>query len=540
MPLELPRLGLTSSELKIKHYGLAAVAPTLVDGPIAGELEELREYLTTKFILNRPKGVKMVSTNETTWYNNKRAILQFMGFAVLYRHHQLPRLSIYRDDFNTWLAFISFLLERKVEGINFYVAANVARRVLAFLQHKATQLGTPYSTEEVARHEKQLKYIESVSSQLGPENNKAKLDKEELEAQGKWVDAVEIVYFTEQVANAAKLALRLIGGAPKAFVVGKDGLRPAALTARKVHDAALVSFNFGYMPPIRPTVLCSIRHPSMAHVDSAACKAAGCTVKQCRGNRLEQRGRHFHLVLAHHKNAKRWGNKALHFQVPEELEWLLEAWVNHGWHYLRRDTQVKTLFFNTVGGDLTLNSLSHQWQALLKDYGIQACLPPRRLRHIFVTHRLEHPELPGPSNESAAVVMGNSVDAWKRYYHVNFQHYGAKEAVERMGAYRQACLDSMEEKKAEVEQEVKEERKRGGEAAMTSWFALKIDDEEEEEGQALEKAEEEWVEEVMEAMDAASDEFEEDSCDESFGLELSDASEGGDCSENEMEEGVSD
>lgn len=124
IPLELPSLPLKPSEIAQRQYGLGTVAPTLLDGPLGTELQKLREYLGKEGVLQRPKNVRLKSTNETTWTHVSGAVLGFLGFGYSFGGLTLPSLSDFRDSFRTYLAFIEFLNKREVEGATFYRQCN--------------------------------------------------------------------------------------------------------------------------------------------------------------------------------------------------------------------------------------------------------------------------------------------------------------------------------------------------------------------------------------------------------------------------------
>lgn len=63
----------------------------------------------------------------------------------------------------------------------------------------------------------------------------------------------------------------------------------------------------------------------------------------------------------------------------------------------------------------------------------------REYRAVFVTDRLENPGRPGPSNEGAAIIMGNSVPRWVTYWKTRRQTLSGRAAGD-MAAYRHACL----------------------------------------------------------------------------------------------------
>ena len=66
---------------------------------------------------------------------------------------------------------------------------------------------------------------------------------------------------------------------------------------------------------------------------------------------------------------------------------------------------------------------------------------PQRLRHIYVTERLEAEEdAPGPSHEGAALAMGNSVRQWAQSYQLNRDQAKIQKAVNKMPAWRESML----------------------------------------------------------------------------------------------------
>ena len=351
--------------------------------------------------------------------------------------------------------------------------------------------GHPYTAEQEAVFKKQLETLECLASEMGSIKRRPKLDQEAMAEEGGWMDAVEVVYFVNKVVTAAQHTLKAAGS------LGASSPK----VAWQLHDALLVAFNFGYMPPLRPSVIVTVRHHDAALPCPSRCQAAGCSIKGCKGNRLEllPAGGYL-LVLPHHKNARRWGNKVVRFTLPSELTWLVQAWASHGWGRLRAHDAVDTLFFNSHGTPLTTTTLANKWNQLLQGQGFSVHLPPRRLRHIFAAHRMENPDVPGPSHEHAAVVMGNSVTAWKRHYHTMHDHLGAQQAVDRMTEYREACLKAMGAKPAEMA--ALEAGERVAEAVVL--FQLEEEEGEEDEEEAIARAQREREEAYLDAVDLAS------------------------------------
>ena len=79
-----------------------------------------------------------------------------------------------------------------------------------------------------------------------------------------------------------------------------------AKEARLMHDGALAAMQAGYLPPLRPSVVMTLKHPDFAQ---EACTREGCKYQSCCGNRLEWQAGHtkLQLVVMHHKNM--WKSK---------------------------------------------------------------------------------------------------------------------------------------------------------------------------------------------------------------------------------------
>lgn len=130
MPHVLPNLPLTSNQIWVGQYGLGAVAPALLDSPpLKQDMKELLAYLQADFVLNRPPGVRL-STNENTWTVKRSLILGFLGFLYEHYPHVAVRLSSYRDHFQAFTSFITFLNSRMVEGASFYNHCNMGELLL--------------------------------------------------------------------------------------------------------------------------------------------------------------------------------------------------------------------------------------------------------------------------------------------------------------------------------------------------------------------------------------------------------------------------
>lgn len=90
-----------------------------------------RAFLTEDVRLDRPKHMKLPSTNERTWRTKLDAICQFLGFVHTHFPTVTVSLTAFRDHFATaFLSFVSFLKDRGVEGQTFHNTCNTGEHYL--------------------------------------------------------------------------------------------------------------------------------------------------------------------------------------------------------------------------------------------------------------------------------------------------------------------------------------------------------------------------------------------------------------------------
>ena len=83
------------------------------------------------------------------------------------------------------------------------------------------------------------------------------------------------------VATPAEEALELYNDGSWLGRLGYNDVTPEE--ARAMHDGALAVCLAGHIPPIRPSVLCSMKHPSQA--ETPCPKKGECQIPGCKGNR---------------------------------------------------------------------------------------------------------------------------------------------------------------------------------------------------------------------------------------------------------------
>ena len=233
-------------------------------------------------------------------------------------------------------------------------------------------------------------------------------DREELEEQGKWLPAGELVRAIEPARRAAIQELSSVVAARRTLTTP---------FCRHVHDILMAVLLFGYLPPFRVSCLASLTY------DGGAC--ALCSVAGCRGNTLtfSQSGEVQGMLLTHHKTLG-INTAPLHLRhLPAEVLQLLQPFLKHCRAQLGIRFGPRTLLVRKTGVNMKAEGMSPYFCAcVLPALGLgHVRFPPQILRHIFIDERLSGgPQpTPGPAHGDAALMMGNSLKTWEHRYHLN-------------------------------------------------------------------------------------------------------------------------
>ncbi|DBA90161.1 TPA: hypothetical protein ACH3X1_003468 [Trebouxia sp. C0004] len=133
-----------------------------------------------------------------------------------------------------------------------------------------------------------------------------------LLAAGKWMSAPELVHVIDTAWRRAELDLQQAGDTVQ--------------TSRQLHDAALASVTFSHLPPIRLSCIRALVAPSY----QGPCLHPDCKLPGCEGNRLyiiTTSPLLMRIKLPHHKNACKWGQASIEFDLPAELAELLYTYL---------------------------------------------------------------------------------------------------------------------------------------------------------------------------------------------------------------------
>ena len=145
-------------------------------------------------------------------------------------------------------------------------------------------------------------------------------------------------------------------------------------SSRALHDVALASTIFGYLPPIRTACIWSMLHPGY----KGPCLHSDCTSAQCQGNKLvitSTQPLQMHMHLPHHKNEGAWEKEAIFFQLPHELAVLLHNYIKSGHkelcqhHLMAGSPPTPFVFMGNSGQGFNTSSLNKYWQEWVRDQG---------------------------------------------------------------------------------------------------------------------------------------------------------------------------
>lgn len=115
----------------------------------------------------------------------------------------------------------------------------------------------------------------------------------------------------------------------------------------------------------------------------------------------------YRLVVVHHKNARRkkWG--PLKFDLPDEVADYFGPHIEWGHKWI---TTSPFLFVTNGGSKFTQSSFCWDFRTWINS-NTGAAFGPQRLRHIFITERMDDdPAGPGPSHKGAAMVSCVTMD----------------------------------------------------------------------------------------------------------------------------------
>ena len=349
LPMNLPDCTIDLDTFP-KHYRLHSKYQG--SQPLQSDMSEFKKWLFAPIQMNRNGGKSSARTVE----NIERNVFLFLGYCQWQHELEEFSLSLFLDT-DKYSGYIAFQMAKQNSKVNISQQLSNARKVLAFLRRSASAaVSSSISAVEV--------WLLNLSKQIARLLPEKKLDVGDLEEEGAWLSASEVVVMMEK--------LRTMALEDVAKCEGELGL----FVARMLHDAALGNCMFGWIPPPRLSCLRLLQvpnHKGCLHVDCMG----SVNHKNCGGNRLERKGGDLLMILPHHKNQVRWTNAEIKFKLPKELQSLLELYLEKGHSVISPASPY--VFSDQKGKAMqSASQISHWWETLLKKMGSPAIFPPNR------------------------------------------------------------------------------------------------------------------------------------------------------------------
>lgn len=423
VPATLPVLCLTEEQAQISRYGLTTQADAKRQvAAVKGWLQMLHAWCTAPLRFDRPAHIRALT--DASWETTQAEVYRFLGFIRLFAGVEQPNLHHYLNG-HLVAKYASFLKARSVTPAQLADVINQARRVIAFLAH----------TRRLEASDLQLLseyngWLANMGGQLARLQPLPKPNLQQLEQQGKWMRADELMVRMHRVLERARARIWAASVAETA--------------ARFLMQALFCCTSFGYLPPIRPSVLLSLQHPGY----TGPCMHKDCQHPSvCPGNTLqweEGTGNNsgkpmLRLHAPHHKVSKWWGSKPIDCLIPDVLGKLYFAYFTGARELIlslsgKKDNNSPFTFVQPRTGKQVRRQQASKWFTKL-------VLPsthrfgPRTARSIFVT-AAKNQELGPLDTAAAAKVMGHCLTMWESVYDKEAMHRATSANVVALAQWR--------------------------------------------------------------------------------------------------------
>lgn len=262
--------------------------------------------------------------------------------------------------------------------------------------------------------------------------------------QGNWLEAPALLRCCKAVKEAAEEAMQSVCESD-----GDGGDGPDMMdVAWKVQTAIICMSTFGWLPPLRCSVLLNMVAPE--HADEGCLHESCQHPHRCPGTFVKKcpTSGQWLMVASHHKSSRYWGTTGKHAikcVLPSDFTALLDWHVEHGRALLRSaalasasDEPLPWLFINKHGTRL----LSHTLNVVFKQAVLLegASFGPQKARHVFVTSLRDG--VGSVDQNGAASLMGNTLRVWDSTYDLRFREREAEAAMADMAAWREELLGS--------------------------------------------------------------------------------------------------
>ena len=275
LPLRLPASPVARQHLG-QHYSLPKAVKE--KEPLHSQLVSLERWCREGIQLDRSSG----RVSSATWKNTLAGINLYLGFLYHHLDNHSPTLHCFLDG-HSYVSFIAFQRAKDISINTHTQFISYSKKVLAFLSRpsasrQAGALSIANRAEQVSR------WLDILRQQLVKLVPRKRKDVGEEMAEGRWIEADKLVRLIKTYTDSVLQQLPPTGQLSSAM-------------ARALHDACLLSFMFGHIPPCRLICLRTLLTPH-----TPGCHHPDCVKQGCKGNRLVLTpGGKLRMLLSHYK-----------------------------------------------------------------------------------------------------------------------------------------------------------------------------------------------------------------------------------------------
>jgi hypothetical protein len=236
-------------------------------------------------------------------------------------------------------------------------------------------------------------------------------------------------------------------------------------------DSLVLDVSLGYIPPMRPSVLCSIRIPSC----SSPCADPDCPEKEtCHGNRLEElpggwspqevdklsgllmtgekEPARYSIYIVHHKTSRWSKGQITVIDPPVELSLAISRYLKYARpELLCFRAGSDNLLLTRSGSTLGQSQLCQLWNEIQGHNKVQwTPFSPKKFRHIFcnfqvqeVAEAVANMGAGAAAVQGATIAMGNSVRVMASHYATQSTAQMVQAAVAKIAAWREPAVASI-------------------------------------------------------------------------------------------------
>lgn len=419
MPDQLPSPNFSEQHLARSRCGLQTVHEAHGQMPaVNGQLQVYKEWRLSPIQLSRPSWVHRMQPS--SWPDHERELLRYLGFLFTVMHVQQPRLQHVLN--GTLVVYYIAFLRAKGYSPKHMAQHVTSLRVAAewvWQTQLTTQTKGPEQHELYSQLQLKLEALsKQCSSNLFPDPVKMERKRQQVQ-QRSTMAAFQLVALMQALWNAAASKVQLLQQGPLANRIA---------AAVYIMEVSMLCFFFGYLPPLRVSVVTSLLLPAAAHCNHVNCQHRD----RCKGNRVnyiegDDGNQKLQLYCPHHKS-ERFGKGPIDTVLPDELYVLLHAHIqtgrkliitslrHRGIHAMAADSSFLFMWAET-GKPVLPQQVSQLFRKVVLASTPDVSFGPQWCRSIFIGERLGSGRLDvGMSDEAAASVMNNSVRVWEVAY----------------------------------------------------------------------------------------------------------------------------